>query len=268
MLVAETLHIDQINKRLVLRSYSSKSLDTTIKEIISLAQTYSLEKIWVWVYFHDVNTFKDFGFEVEGVMEANSSDKPGISMAYYVKPERSESLYLEQEDSVLLNALSLPSKSLSELPKGYILKSLTPDSCEEISYLLTTVLASYPTPVHKPAYIVKLMKEGCLFGGFYYKQKLVSVAAAYPEQDFSRYEMTDCATLSDHRGQSLTERIINLLEAHIQAQHQSYRLYSLARAGSFGMNRVLHNLGYNYSGRLINNCMIGGRYEDMNLWVK
>jgi len=44
--------------------------------------------------------------------------------------------------------------------------------------------------------------------------------------------------------------------------------YSIARAQSFGMNAVLYQLGYTYRGRLINNCYIYDKLENMNMWVK
>nr|WP_315989693.1 hypothetical protein [Desulforamulus aquiferis] len=34
------------------------------------------------------------------------------------------------------------------------------------------------------------------------------------------------------------------------------------------MNLVLHRLGYTFRGTLVNNCHIGGSYEDMNIWVR
>lgn len=44
--------------------------------------------------------------------------------------------------------------------------------------------------------------------------------------------------------------------------------YTLARAPSYGMNAAFHSLGYEFNGRMINNCDIYGDFEDMNLWVK
>jgi hypothetical protein len=42
--------------------------------------------------------------------------------------------------------------------------------------------------------------------------------------------------------------------------------FSLARAKSFGMNVALSRHGYEYFGRMINNCRIMGSFEDMNIW--
>ena len=44
--------------------------------------------------------------------------------------------------------------------------------------------------------------------------------------------------------------------------------YTMARARSFGMNAVFYGMGYEFMGRLVNNCDIYGAYEDMNIWVR
>jgi beta-lysine N6-acetyltransferase len=51
-------------------------------------------------------------------------------------------------------------------------------------------------------------------------------------------------------------------------QEGFYTLYSLSRAVNVGINMVLSKHGYNYTGRLIDNCNISRGYEDMNIWVK
>ena len=85
-------------------------------------------------------------------------------------------------------------------------------------------------------------------------------------QDFNA-EITDCATDPAYRGKGLLRLLLMELEEEL-FRRQVYCLYSLARSLSFGMNAVLHQLGYLYSGRLTRNCKIGGDFEDMSLWVK
>jgi hypothetical protein len=61
--------------------------------------------------------------------------------------------------------------------------------------------------------------------------------------------------------------LLEKLEEDLQSQG-IYCAYSIARALSFGMNAVLHQLGYMYRGRLLNNCYIFNKLENMNVWVK
>lgn len=52
------------------------------------------------------------------------------------------------------------------------------------------------------------------------------------------------------------------------ADREIFHVFSLARAASYGMNAVLHQSGYSYRGRLINNCYIYESLENMNVWCK
>ena len=45
-------------------------------------------------------------------------------------------------------------------------------------------------------------------------------------------------------------------------------LYTLARADEIGMNCVFRKLGYDFCGRLVNNCRMPNGWESMNVWCK
>lgn len=259
--------IDKTNKRLLVNSYPKRDASELTSEWTALADSYKLEKIWLWSLPEDAAGFLRCGFRLEGILERNSFRKPSVSLAFYLNPSRAESKYLQLEDKILLQVSGKPvSRSLS-LPSGFRMRLLNPADCYAISALLGKVFSTYPTPVTNPLYIKKQMDKGCLFAGVFKNRKLVSMAAAYPEKDLMRCEITDCATLEKYRGLSLTEKIIPLLEAQI-LKKGDYTLYSLARARSWGINRIFFKLGYEYRGRLLNNCTIAGGFEDMNLWVK
>jgi hypothetical protein len=61
--------------------------------------------------------------------------------------------------------------------------------------------------------------------------------------------------------------ILRELEGELKRQG-IFCAYSIARSLSFGMNAVLFQLGYKYRGRLMNNCYIYDKLENMNMWVK
>jgi len=55
----------------------------------------------------------------------------------------------------------------------------------------------------------------------------------------------------------------------VELKNKGYIIvYSIARALSYGMNIVFAKQNYIYGGRLINNCNIMGKFEDMNIWFK
>ena len=95
----------------------------------------------------------------------------------------------------------------------------------------------------------------------------MSAASAEINHFYHNAEMTDCATLPEYRQFGLLKQLILKFEEELLAQ-RVYCVYSIARALSFGMNAALHQLGYEYRGRLANNCYIFDELEDMNMWVK
>jgi putative beta-lysine N-acetyltransferase len=79
--------------------------------------------------------------------------------------------------------------------------------------------------------------------------------------------MTDFATLPSQRGSGHASYILHQLEDELK-KRDYHALYSIARATSYGMNKVFKEAAYEYTGRLIQNCHIAGELEDMNLWSK
>jgi beta-lysine N6-acetyltransferase len=133
--------------------------------------------------------------------------------------------------------------------------------------LYREVFQIYPTPLHDPEYVKKTMKEGTIYYVFFHQGKIVSAASAEVNSFYKNAELTDCATLKDHRKYGLMKIILRELEAELRMQG-IFCAYSIARSLSFGMNAVLFQLGYKYRGRLMNNCYIYDKLENMNMWVK
>ncbi|QGG48423.1 putative beta-lysine N-acetyltransferase [Heliorestis convoluta] len=261
------LQKDPHNRRLIVTSIRSPISPKSTPKLRKIARNEGLEKIWLWTSVQDLGHWLDQGFVLEGIVESHIDEKTLASLAYYIDQERGVSKNLEAEQKVLQELTKRPIKNLSPIPDAYEIRSLQRKDSFAISGLLKEVFASYPSPVENPSYIQELFSKGCLFAGVFHQGKLVSMAATYPEREWQGYEITDCATHPEHRGLSLTERLIPELEKEIK-ESGPYCCYTLARATSFGINRVFYKLGYRFQGRLINNCHIAGDFEDMNLWVK
>jgi putative beta-lysine N-acetyltransferase len=259
---------DYRNRRLIINDYplAVRPQELALK-LINVAEENSLSKIWLWAKPADVPAFLQSGFSLEGHLFQGDYDDFVVSLAYFPKSERSWSFNIAMEDDILNFIKVTPLAFRTFLPRGMSLSILNETQAKEISRLMTRVFSSYPTPMEDQQYVSSLMQKGCIFAGAHYQGNLISVAAAYPDKDLGRCELTDCATLAEHRGYSLTEKLLEILEEEI-AGGGSFILYTLARAQSMAMNRVFYKLGYQYRGRLINNCHISGSFQDMNLWVK
>lgn len=167
----------------------------------------------------------------------------------------------------ILQAVKNTSASEVKVPKSYQLKKMEKGDAIHLSRLYQQVFKIYPTPLNDPEYIKKTMDSGTIYYGFLYHGELVSCAAGEPNFLYYHAELTDCATLPQHRKYGLMKKILQTLEGKCR-QQGIYCAFSIARAQSFGMNAVLHQLGYHYRGRLPNNCYIFDTLEDMNMWMK
>lgn len=260
--------IDKINKRVIVNGYSARvAVSELCADLVATAKNHNLEKIWVWGFYHVLPDFIKHGFMLEGVLADDILRKPAFSLAKYLNPRRGNSERIEMENEVLATISANAVKPAAPLPGEITLRLLAQTDSAAVAGLLKNVFPTYPTPVQDPFYIKELMRKNCLFAGAFHGKTLVSVAAAYLDPVWFRCEMTDCATLPAYRGRYLTERLLKILEPEVR-KRGNYTLYTLARAVSGAMNRTFYRLNYRYKGRLINNCHIAGRFEDMNLWVK
>jgi putative beta-lysine N-acetyltransferase len=265
---SSSISADEKNRRLVVNGYTQSTKPSLFgRQLIDLAIETKLEKVWLWALPIDVSEFLRCGYRLEGSLFCGNYEEFIVSLAYYVSEARGHSDKLHSENDIIHSVRTDPINPTRGLPHGVELKLLNETFARQISQLLTKVFVSYPSPVESPQYIRSLIQEGNIFAGAFSQGKLISVAAAYPDRILNRCEMTDCATIEQYRRHSLSERLLWMLEQEVQ-RHGSFSLYTLARAQSYGMNRVFHKLGYRYQGRLINNCHIAGSYEDMNLWLR
>lgn len=266
--ILNAITVDEINKRLVVEGYAQGTKPSLYgRHLIHLAEKKKLEKVWLWALPADVPEFIRCGFRIEGNLFCGNHEEFAVSLAYYVSGARGNSDKLQLENDIIHTVRWEPINQLQRLPHGIELKLLNESFALQISQLLTKVFTSYPSPVKNPQYIHSLIQQGNIFAGAFSQEKLIGVAAAYPDPILNRCEMTDCATIAEFRGHSLSERLLWILEHEVQ-KHGTFTLYTLSRAQSYGMNRVFHKLGYRYQGRLIKNCHIAGSFEDMNLWVR
>lgn len=97
--------------------------------------------------------------------------------------------------------------------------------------------------------------------------RLISAASAEINPELGHAEITDCAVFAGI-SRPFVNKLFNRGVRKEMAGKDIFHVFSLARASSFGMNAVLYHSGYQYGGRLINNCFIAEGLENMNIWCK
>ncbi|RTR36585.1 putative beta-lysine N-acetyltransferase [Shewanella canadensis] len=138
---------------------------------------------------------------------------------------------------------------------------------EEMAHLYREVFPSYPFPIHEASYLLETMSDNVSYFGIKHQGRLIALASAEQDLDNMAVEMTDFATSPEFRGLQLAAALLNKMESCME-QLGFRQAFTIARAGSVGMNRTFAKHGYHYQGRLINNTQISGQIESMNIWCK
>lgn len=158
-------------------------------------------------------------------------------------------------------------EDLPETEECFNFTECSSENAAQMAELYREVFATYPFPIHEPGYILKTMQENIQYYGIFKDNKLVALSSSEIDFENQNAEMTDFATLPESRGNSLALYLLKKMEEEMNKQGIK-TLYTIARAMSYGMNITFSKAGYNFSGTLIKNTNISGRFESMNVWYK
>lgn len=258
---------DPYNKRIRIDDIRG-NIEEAIHQAEELAFHSKAEKLIVKGRKEQFAALLEKGFQCEAMIDRYFLGSDGYFFCKYYQSDRRNSDYISKEDEIAKNVQLLEQNvGLISPPNEYHLKLIQKDNAEKLAQLYDQVFKIYPTPLHDPDYIMKTIDEGTIYYGFTHGNDIVSAASAEVNSFYKNAELTDCATLPEHRKYGLMKVLLEKLEADLVTKG-IYCSYSIARALSFGMNAALHQLGYSYRGRLVNNCYIFDKIENMNVWVK
>lgn len=262
-----TICIDPPNKRLRVDEYlgNPASMMTRINE---MAKEHGMTKAIVKAKRNDVELLLSRGYIIEAIIKQYYRGDDAYCMSLYYDIERRTSEEWIKEDTILNDVLKLSlSSPTKELDKSFEMHLGKTEDAAQLAELYGSVFESYPTPMNEKDYIEEVMDEGTIFYIIKKDDVIISAASAEINYEYSNAEITDCATLPQFRKHGFMKLLISELEKELFNKHV-FCAYSLARSLSFGMNASFHQLGYTYTGRLIKNCDIFGKFEDMSVWVK
>jgi beta-lysine N6-acetyltransferase len=188
--------------------------------------------------------------------------------AKYPAASRAENPAESKNDEILKLAQS---KQTVEplLPAGFTCAPATETDARDIAALMQATFPDYPTPI-TPELIAENIRARtshfrlvCDEAG-----KLAACASAEIHHTRKSAELTDCATRPQHRGKGLMSSILRALEQDLASEFGITDVYTIARANQAGMNCSFAKLGYENTGRLINNCRMPNGFESMNVWCR
>lgn len=259
--------VEEVSRRIWVTGYSTEEPDALRSFLTDLALRRGMEKIVLPVRSSDVQNMAGNGFHEEGRIPGYFHDEDSHFLAAFPIHERSVSITLEHEKGMLHDITTTPRLFKVSFPPGITVRRAEKSDSSELAKLFSTVFKSYPTPVYDQRYLDRTIEKGDIFLVACIEKTVVAVAAAEIDWEHKRAELSDCATLPDYRGLGLNTLLLAKLEEECLSRNINC-IFSLARASSYGMNLVLHRLGYIYGGTLVNNCHIGGRLENMNVWSR
>jgi putative beta-lysine N-acetyltransferase len=260
---------DNYNRRLKVMDYEATDYRAMADRLAWLATENEYDKIFLKAHADDWQKFLGLGYMLEGILKYFYQGDNAYVLSRFGSIDRVTSPHLIEESDLIETLLKDgPPDPPPPLPEGYSLVSATDEHIPALVTLYREVFATYPSPLTHPDYIQQTMRRHVVYRAVLDPSgTLVSAASAEVDDKHSNAELTDCATFKTQRGKGLMYSLLTALEDDLR-DRGIMTGYTLARARSVGMNRVFYRLGYEYSGRLLNNCDIYGEFEDMNIWVK
>jgi len=254
------------NDRIYIVHLASAQTDSLLPELEQLAASKNYGKIFGKIPATSWQQFQAAGYIKEAGIPYFYSGKTPCCFVTKFFADRDRT----KEDFSGLLAMAEGGKQGKGRKKNTLqsnVKACTPADAVELSRLYRNIFASYPFPVFDAAYLIKMMGENVNYFCIREDNRIVAAAATELNIDERYAEMTDFATLPDQRGKGLAACLLNHMD---QEAHRCgiATAFTIARASSFGMNRVFKNCGYTYSGLLVNNTQIGGRIQSMAVWYK
>jgi putative beta-lysine N-acetyltransferase len=262
--------LDFQNDRLKMFSVDAAAMDSENGEALleSFDGDTPFSKLVVYSTSDD-KSWEKLGFHSEGRIRGyfRSGDDAFLWVRYSDEERALEEKSKEFDDIVAL--AQDKDEDAPSLADGLRTRLATEVDAERLSNLLNHTFEEYPKDIspeeirrmilsQRTVYRVAMDKEGGI------------VACATIEIDLGNRtgEVSECATYEPYQGKGLMGYLIRELEEDVKSRYGITDLYSTARAQEVGMNMVLAKLGYEYTGRQVNNCRMPDGWESMNVWCK
>lgn len=257
-----TLYEDEYSRRLRVDEYQGQ-LPAVLTLLLSSLPPWC-EKLIVKSRPRDVTFFQGHGLTEEAKIGGYFSGVDMHFMTKYFLQARSHSAHPAEEEEIIRRVIESPP---AKEGRAVLVERALPADASQLAALYAKCFRIYPTPVSETDHILKTMTEGTLYVCVRDNGRIVSAASAEINEIHHNAELTDCATAEGYEGKGLMRALLLELERLLRKRTIKC-FYTIARSESFGMNKVFHQLGYTFGGRMTRNCMIYSGLEDMNVWWK
>lgn len=266
---ASRIQLGPDNDRIYLMHLHPNDHEDIVSRLDTLAARGGYSKIFCKIPSGAEALFTSRGYRVEARIPPGPAGTTGlVFLSRFRTAARAHPSDAAETAAVLARVRRDPSPDLPPLPAGMRLGAVAAPEAAAVAALYASVFASYPFPIDQPAFIRRSMQEGVAWFAVRDGDRgLLAVASIEPSGIPGAVEMTDFATVPAVRGMGLGRHLLRHLGDAARSRGEALG-YTIARAGSAGMNLVFAREGYAFAGTLVNNTQIGGRLESMNVWYR
>ena len=256
-----------LNRRIYLMKLDPGDVDRIIPELSHLARKHGYGKIFAKVPASLAQPFRNAGYRTEARIPGFfKSGDAGLFMSLFLEPLRQEERRpgpVERSTS----AVAAASVDPVGLPAPGEMEECDTADAPEMGRLYREVFATYPFPIHDPAFLASAMAADTRYFCRRKAGQIVALASCEMDPENRTVEMTDFAVAPGHRGKGLAGRLLVHMESAM-IRSRMRLAYTIARSASPAMNITFKKNGYRFAGALCNNTHIGGRIESMWVWYK
>jgi putative beta-lysine N-acetyltransferase len=253
-----------LNNRIYVMRLDPAETGRLIGALDTMARENDYGKIFAKIPATRWNEFRLAGYIREAAVPALFNGKTdGYFIAKYMSPHR--------QGDARVNAFRPPEKIRQkprrQNPRRYAVEPCTPKDAAAMSAVFRQTFATYPFPIQEAAYLKMMMAEGVRYFCIRAENTIAALAAMEIDANHGNCEMTDFATLPPWRGKGFAGHLLDYMDK-AAASAGIKTAYTIARAGSPGMNVVFNRRAYRFGGVLINNSQICGSIQNMSVWYK
>lgn len=263
------LHHGKYNDRIYLLKLSRHDFPGILDELDKLSSKKQYSKIIAKVPSFAMDGFAGYGYSVEAYIPGFYN---GIEDVYFMSKYLTEWRNRSSDPEKIMQVLNAAAaKSFeareAELPARFSYKICDNSDIYQIAQVYRSVFETYPFPIHDPEYIRKTMDENFIYFSIRKNNKIVALASTEMDVVSQNVEMTDFATLHEYQGNGFASYLLQKMEEEMHKRNIR-TAYTISRALSCGINMTFAKMGYIYSGTLLNNTNISGKFGSMNVWYK
>ena len=234
----------------------------------TLAAQNQYSKIITKINHTELEIFVNLGYTIEAFIPGYFPDSGAMYIVTrYLTSTREKEDNLTVYREVLQTALTKQGTDRRPADINGSIRQCTLEDIENMAELYRRVFPTYPFPISNTQYLHHTMQDAVDYYCIETEGKIVALASAELDYENSAAEMTDFATLPEFRNRGFAFRLLGNIESSTRRKGiQTF--FTIARAGSCGINITFAKAGYRFGGRLKNNTNIGGQIESMNIWYK